>query len=219
MFGKLYHTLAIVSIAIVLAGGGLLGVMYGTGKLNPERIDTIAAVIRGELDEAGGDGIAEADGGITEEQRAANAASAEELRQQQREDQLRRALGERAYRDRIAQRQLLDQAMQHLITTEERFEREKKRWEDELERRRGQARDEGFEKELRIVSKLSPKVAKEHIILKWKESPADAVRMLNALPESTSKRILGQMKTPEEIQITHELLERLGKEKVDQFEP
>ena len=102
---------------------------------------------------------------------------------------------------------------------EERFERNQKQRELELEQQRGAARDEGFEKELRIVSKLSPKLAKEHIVRKWKQSPDDAVRMLNALPESASKRTLGQMKTPEEIQITHELLERLSKEDVEQFEP
>lgn len=219
MFGKLYHTAAVVSIAIVLAGGALLGLMYGTGKLTAEQVEAIAAVLRSDPNQPAETPEAEAAEEASDVEPTGKATSAEEIRQQRRDAQLRRALDERATRDRIAQRQLLEQAIQHLLTAEERFERNQKQWEQERKRRRGAARDEGFEKELRIVSKLSPKLAKEHIIRKWKQSPDDAVRMLNALPESTSKRILGQMKTPEEIQITHELLERLSKEDVEQFEP
>lgn len=219
MFGKLYHTAAVVSIAIVLAGGALLGLMYGTGKLTAEQVEAIAAVLRSDPNQPADTPEAEAAEEASDVEPTGKATSAEEIRQQRRDAQLRRALDERATRDRIAQRQLLEQAMQHLLTAEERFEQNQKQWEQERKRRRGAARDEGFEKELRIVSKLSPKLAKEHIIRKWKQSPDDAVRMLNALPESTSKRILGQMKTPEEIQITHELLERLSKEDVEQFEP
>lgn len=219
MFGKLYHTAAVVSIAIVLAGGALLGLMYGTGKLTAEQVEALAAVLRSDPNKPAETADAEAAEEATDVEPTGKATSAEEIRQQRRDAQLRRALDERAARDRIAQRQLLEQAMQHLLTAEERFERNQKQWAQELDRRRGAARDEGFEKELKIVSKLSPKLAKEHIIRKWKESPDDAVRMLNALPESTSKRIFGQMKTPEEIQITHELLERLSKEEVEQFEP
>jgi len=219
VFGKLYHTAAVVSIAIVLAGGALLGLMYGTGKLTAEQVEAIAAVLRSDPNQPADTSEAEAAEEASDVEPTGKATSAEEIRQQRRDAQLRRALDERATRDRIAQRQLLEQAMQHLLTAEERFERNQKQWEQERKRRRGAARNEGFEKELRIVSKLSPKLAKEHIIRKWKQSPDDAVRMLNALPESTSKRILGQMKTPEEIQITHELLERLSKEDVEQFEP
>ena len=219
MFGKLYHTAAVVSIAIVLAGGALLGLMYGTGKLTAEQVEAIAAVLRGDPNQPAETPDAEAAEEASDVEPTGKAASAEEIRQQRRGAQLRRALDERAARDLIAQRQLLEQAMQHLLTAEERFERDKQQWQQDLEQRRGTARDEGFEKELRIVSKLSPKLAKEHIIRKWKESPDDAVRMLNALSESSSRRILGQMKTPEEVQITHELLERLSKEDVEQFEP
>ncbi len=219
VLGKLYHSLAILSIAIVLAGGGLLGLLYGSGRLTAERVETIAKVLRGEADETEVGRVAEVGGAPSEAEPGNRSPSAEELRQQRREEQLRRALSERAYRDRIAQRQLLAQALQHLITEQEQFESEQARARAELKQRQAEALDEGFAKELKIVSKLSAKLAKEHIILKWRESPPDAVRLLNALSESASKRILGQMKTPEEIQIMHELLERLSEEKVDQLEP
>ena len=220
MLGKLYHTIAVASIAITLAGGALIGVLYGTGRLTPERIDTIADTLRG----APGEGAEETENSETagdeqEAEQIASARSEEEIRQQRRENQLRRALGERAHRDLVAQRELLDGAMQHLITEQERFEERQAVAKAALERRRGEASDEGFEKEKKIVSKLPSKLAKEHLVRKWAESPADAVRLLNALSESTSKRILGQMKTPEEMRVMHELLERLSDQTVDPPEP
>jgi hypothetical protein len=214
VFGKLYHTVAVVSIAITLAGGALIGLLYGTGKLTPDRVDSIAEILRGESEEAG-----QAEEDTTASEQTASdeedkARSEEEIRQQQRESQLHRALIERARQDVIAQRELLDRSLQHLITEQESFEDQQAAAKAALERRKGEVADEGFQKELRIVSKLSPKLAKEHLVRKWKESPADAVRLLSAMSESTSKRILGQMKTPEELQIMHELLERLSEDKV-----
>lgn len=222
MFGKLYHTVAIVSTAIVLAGGALLGVMFGTGKLDGEQVEAIAAVLRQDPDEAEqpADSADSADSDVSETpEPSGRAASAEEIRQQRQDAQVRRALDDRATADLVAQQRLLEQTLQHLLMAEERFGRDKQQWEQELERRRGAARDEGFAKELSLVAGLSPAIAKDHIIRKWKESPADTVRLINALPEAKSKRILGQMKTPEELKVTHELLERLSQDDASQFEP
>ncbi|MBU0617183.1 MAG: hypothetical protein KKI02_05665 [Planctomycetes bacterium] len=220
MFGKLYHTMAIASTAIVLAAGAQLGLLCGTGKLTAERVEAIAAILRQHPNEpADGANADTADTGEAAAEPGATVTATAGILQQQQDAQLQRALDERAACDHIAQRRLLEQALQHLVMAEERFERDKKQWEAQLKRRRGATRDEGFAKELSIIAGLSPKLAKEHIIRKWKESPADAVRVLNALPESKSRRILGQMKTPEEMQITHELLERLSKDDAEQFEP
>jgi hypothetical protein len=176
-------------------------------------------VLRGDSPEA--EEAQPADAEDTEDQEpeaepTSQSASAEEIRQQRRDEQLRRALSERAYRDLIAQRELLDRALQELVISEERFEAQKTAWQTALEQRRGAARDAGFDKELQYVAKLPPKQAKEHLVLKWKKHPADAVRLLAALPTSTGKRVLEQLKTPDEIQIMHELLEQLGQESIDE---
>ena len=215
MIAKLYHTLAIISIAIVLAGGGLTGMMYGTGKITPERIDQITKILRGEEPAVEATAAAVTDNQGNPSTLPAKSSSADEVRRQRREEQLLRALGERAARDRASQRQLLDQTIQHLVMSEEKFERDKQRWKAEMERRQTAADDKGFAKELSIVSKLPSQLAKEHIIKKWNNSPADAVRLINALPESTSKKIFSQMKTSEETEIMHELLEQLGKNVVE----
>jgi len=218
VLGKVYNAFAVISIAHMLALGALVGMLYARGRLTPERIEAVAKVLRGE-DEAG---ASAAEPAAQPEQAAPGPAkkrSAEEIRRQREEDQLRRVLGERAYRDRIAQRRLLDQALQHLISAQEQFEAEQARVAKELAEQRGKATDEGFEKQKKLVARLSPKLAKEHILMTYRQSPADAVRLLAALPESVTADILGQMKSPEELKVMHELLERLGKQRVDQFTP
>lgn len=223
MLAKLYNGLAIISIASILAIGAMVGLLLGSGRLTPERLETIAQVLRGELDEqAEATDDAQASGSSSEEAGQpgpATAASADEIRQQQREQQLTRALQERAQRDLRAQRELLDQALQRLITAEERFEEDRQAWKTKLEQRQGAVRDEGFEKELQFVAKLPPKQAKEHLVLKWKDEPAEAVRLLSALPVSTGKRVLEQLKTPQEIQIMHALLEQLSADDINPLEP
>ena len=215
MLGKLYHTFAVVSIAILLAGGALLGVRYGTGKLTSEDVATIVQVLRGEPQPAPEAAPPDDDGEDGGEPQMTRSASAEEIRRQRREDQLHRALVERSRRDLIAQQELLDRALQELIIREEELTEHRTAWEHELEQQRGAALDEGFEKEMQYTAKLPPKQAKAHLLLKWDQHPADAVRLLAALPTSTGRRILEQMKTPDEIQIMHELLERLSQEDVD----
>lgn len=219
MIGKLYNALSIVSIATLLALVGLGGLLVGSGRLTSERSEKIAAVLRGEMDEPAEEEVVEADAEQPESKpkRIVSGASSEELRRQRRDDQLRRALGERAYSDLVARKELLDQSLQHLISEEERFTADKVAWREELDRRQGAAQDAGFKKELKIVTKLPAKLAKEHVLLKWKDSPADTLRLFVALPESNSKRIFEQMKTPEEIQVMHELLELLGRQEADEL--
>ena len=110
--------------------------------------------------------------------------SADELRQQRRDEQIRRAVLERTNRDLAAQKDLLSQAMQELLTREETFESQRKTWKEEQLRLRDSARDEGFEQELKFVAKLSPKQGKDHLVKTWKKQRADAVRLVSALPTS-----------------------------------
>ena len=72
-----------------------------------------------------------------------------------------------------------------------------------------EALDEGFKRELEYVGKLSPKQAKEHITRTWKKHPIDAVRLFMKLNTSKGKAVLEQFRTPEEIEIMHELLEQI----------
>jgi hypothetical protein len=207
---KIYSLLAFVSLIAVLAGGGLAGYLGLTGKLGGDRLERIAAVLRGEPEAPASQPAVEPAASQPASQPAHKSArSAEELRQQRRDEQFRRAVLERAGRDVAAQKDLLAQAMQELISREESFEAGRKAWKEEQARLRDTNRDEGFEQELKFVAKLAPKAARDHLIKTWNKQKADAVRLISALPPSAGQRILDQLKTPEELAILHELLEQI----------
>ena len=51
MLAKLYNGLVILAIATTLAVGAFVGLLFGSGRLTTGRIETMAAVLRGEYDE------------------------------------------------------------------------------------------------------------------------------------------------------------------------
>lgn len=214
MIGKLYSVLAFCCIAAVLAGGGLAAYLYFTGKLDAQRIEAIAGVLRGEA--AAVDATAAA-----ATQPAARPgegrSTAEEIREQRRRDEVTRALAERAVRDVAARQDLLDQAARQVLAESEQLKRDRADWKAQQDvalaaaerKKKSGEKDDGFDKELKLVAGLPPAAAKEHLIRTWKKRPPDAVRLINGLSTARVTKILEQFKTPEEQQIMHELLEQL----------
>lgn len=217
MFRKLYGFVATLALAAVLAGGGFAGYLRATGRLTGPRLEKTAAVLRGELDEAG----AKTDTGGTDVMPAAaevpRAPTEEEVRQLRRREHLEMLEAERAARDLEAQRRLLDQALQHVMQEHERLVTERTEFTKQREKIKEVARDEGFQKELEIVVNLQPRQAKEHVLRTWQKQPADAIRLLNALDEATVKRIFDQFRTPEELKIQTDLLEQIRLQGIDSY--
>lgn len=210
MMAKLYGMLAIFSIATMLALGGLGTFLYGSGKINAGRLDTIAAVLRGELDESEQEPPEEA--AVAEENQrdeSGRAQSAEEVRAARHQSHLRMQMLERARRDMAAQRRLLDQSLQYLIEKEERVTQQHSDFTEQQKQLTEEVQDIGFERELEYVAGMPPKQAKEHIIYTWNKRRADAVRLFMRLEVSKGKRILKEFKTPEESRIRSQLLEQL----------
>jgi len=218
LLSKLYNALSVFAIATLLAGGGLSAYLLTSGKVTAERVEKIAGVLRGEYDE---DPAADApdEAGATEQDAPPRAPSTKELRDERRAGRLQRAALERSKRDLTAQAELLKHAMHDLIQRQERLDSDRTTWREQMAKLTDSARDEGFQRELTYVSKLAPKQAKEHLVRTWNKHKADAVRLLNALNTSTGQRILEQMKSPEEIQIVHELLEQLRLMNLEELAP
>lgn len=221
---KIYDVLAVLSVSTVLALVGVVGVMYGQGRLDSENVSKIADILRGQDAAATSQPAASQPAEAGAEPKETGAAgptsrSTDELREQRKAERLRRAALERATEDLLAQKRLIDQALQELITREEALEAEKSAWTEQQKKLREEVQDEGFERELQFVSKLAPKQAKEHVLRIWKKSPADAVRLFNALKVSTGQQILAQFKSAEELDILHELLEQIRRQDVDRAPP
>ncbi len=206
MIGKLVNVVGIVATATLLASGGFVGYLFGTGRLSHSRLETMAAVLRGERDappEAPKDEITAPD------TQPAPDRTAEDLRALRQHEHLESLRIERAMADLEAQRRLLDQAMQTVMQEQERLAKEKAAVAIQKNEKAAVNLDAGFKKELEYVSGLPPRQAKEHIVRVWKKQSADAVRLFMELDSSRGKRILEQFKTPEELEILTDLLEQI----------
>jgi len=217
VLNKLYNWLAIVAIASMLSTGGLAGFLFGSGRLTGERLETIAGVLRGEYDAEDAEAAATQPAQPDEVEAAPAAPSADEVRKARLASRLRWVGLERAARDAAARQELVDHALQDLLARQEALEQERATLDERKAKELEALRDRGFQDELRIVSKLAPRQAKEHILRAWKKHPADAVRLLRAMEVSKTQRILEQLKTPEETEIMHELLEQLRLVGTDQL--
>ncbi len=208
MISKLYNMVAIISIATLLALAGFSAFLFGSGRVTAERLDTMAAVLRGEFDELAED--AEPATGTDQTQpRGRRRAAAEEVRAAQQVDQLRYQMLERARRDVDARQALLDQALQHVINEQETLVTQRTDLTQKQRALTDEALDVGAKRELDLLAELPPKQAKDHIIRVWNNSPAAATRLLLALDDRKAARVLKEMKTPDEQLVMSQLLEQL----------
>lgn len=209
MLSKLYHLLAIGSIAVTLALGALGGLLYVRGDLSSDKVDSIAAIIRGDAQDGDstedGDEADETDG----EPNAFRRPSVEELSAQRRDNQLRRFALQRAKQDVAAQIELLNAAQHELILRQEQVAEDREQLAEAQAQFADRREDRGFAKQVELISGLAPKQAKEALIAMYRESPAEAVRLINALKSSKARQVLGSMKAPDEIEVMNDLLERI----------
>lgn len=207
MIAKLYNVVAMISIATVLAVGGFAGWLGVSGRLNAARLQTVAKVLRGELDQAA---EPQAEPAVAESESAApSGQSLERVRAARQRDQLHELMIERAQKDLAARQELLDQTLQNLLNEQEQVVSKPAKVSETREKPAMVDHDAGFRQELELISGLQPKQAKEHMVRMWKKQPADAVRLMSQLDPARGKRILAQFKTSEELEIMSQLLEQM----------
>jgi hypothetical protein len=220
MLTRLFNLLAIVSIGTLLAVGGIVGFLGQQGHLTGDRLQLIAEVVRGEHDDLLSEEVVEdPNAGIAEEPVHAAGRSAEALRAKVGAQRLLDAKLERTLNNVVAQKRLLDQAMQELLNREESFASAQERWKSQRDKLQSADEDAGFQEEVTTVQSLDAAMAKEHLTRKYDKSPADAVRLFRALPVSNRKRILAELTTPRELDLMHELLEQLSNAELAEFAP
>ncbi len=208
---KLFDAVAVLSLSLLLSSGGMAGYLYFNGRLTSERIEQIAAILRGETLGAPVPASQPAASQPTSQPAAeeSHAPTADELHAARRHEYLESLRLERARRDLEAQQRLVQHALQKLISEQEAFSQSKEEYESQRDAAQKTAQDEGFAKELEYVTGLSPKLAKEHILRSWQKEPADTVRLFLRIDAGRGKRILEQFKSPDELKVMHELLERV----------
>lgn len=223
MMGKLYQAVAALALAAVLAGGGFAAYLLGTGRLDAQRVEALAAVLRGDLALP----TTQPTSAPAAEAPTPEPGAAGDLPARYRQGHLRALELERAAADLLAQRRLLEQVLAQILQEQERLVAQKTELAKQRETHKGPGRaareaepaegpvDSGFQQELEAVAALPPRLAKEHLTRVWQKQPADAVRLLGALDERSRKRLLEQFKTPEELELLTNLLEQIRTQNPD----
>jgi pyruvate/2-oxoglutarate dehydrogenase complex dihydrolipoamide acyltransferase (E2) component len=193
---RIYHILALTALVAVFALGGFAGFLFATGRLNAERVDQIAKVLRGEFPKA----VAAAPTSQPTSQPAAPTMqpSRSEIARMQAQKEYYELAGERL-RAEAEQRRTLNQRIQ-LDITRQAEETEARRQETEKAKPRPAAsptpsQSEAAAKELEVFSTMDPKLARD-LLMKRKEP--DAVQLFLQLEPNRVKKIVDACKTEEE---------------------
>lgn len=209
---RLYSILALAAIAHLGVLAGLVGFLFGTGRLNPDRIEQIAAVIRGERDEdATTTAPATPPTPVVRE-----LATAEMIRQQQELEEIRRRrLQQQVQRARQAT-ELATLARIDVIRRSESLDRRQKAFDAQRQALAQQANTTGFQKVLKLIGSLTPQIGKKMLI---KKSDAQAVQLLAALSDRKASAILGACRTEEELAWADTMLSQMAKTNESVAEP
>jgi 3-oxoacyl-ACP reductase-like protein len=212
MMRKIYNLLAGAALAVVLALAGLVAWLAVSGKLSAQRIEQVAALLRGQSTAAEPASAPQSQPASQPAAVSLDAAHDARIR-----SQLQKAALDRAARDVEARRELLTHVLQDVISRQEKLDSDRSAWIAQKNKLSKDVKDKGFQREVEYVTRLSPEQAKEHVVRVWQKQKADAVRLFNALEPGKGQKILEEFTTPTELQIVHELLEQLRIQDVDEF--
>ncbi len=205
---KTYDAVALFSVLNVLVLAGFIAYLVGGGVLDGDKVQAIAAVMRGDAaepmpGEEKDDADAPQEGmGIPDEGPVSYSASQIEREILQRESQ--------RFKEELKQRLALNNSILLRISTEReafRAERENaaKRDSDDAKRREGI----GFSKQMDIYNQLAPRVAVQHLLAM--ENPDDAASVLLQIPSKKAKKIVEAAKRGDDLTKMMEVLRRVRK--------
>jgi hypothetical protein len=202
MFKRLSHAIAWMALAHLFAVGGLLAYLIASGRLNAERVEQIAMVLRGEFPQP--EAVAEQ----TAEPQDKPRTSQEELAQLEARKRLHTLISERHQRE-IDDRNSLNQTIQLDINRQlERIQEQKEEFRKEKQQTQEALEQTGFQHALDIFSDMDPKLAKDVLITK---RDPDVVQLFVSMEPAKRKKIVNTCKTPEEKAWVGRILTQIGK--------
>lgn len=209
---RLYSILALAAIAHLGLLAGLVGFLFGTGRLNADRIEQIAAVIRGDLD----DDATTTAPATQPTPPPRDLATAETIRQQEALEEIQRRRLEQQVQQARQAMDLASLARVDVIRRSERLEREQKDFDAQRLALTQQASTTGFQKTLALYATFQPRKAKDMLILR---PEADAVRFLGAMVDRKAGAILSACSTEAELAWADKMLEQMARANESTAEP
>ena len=189
----IYQVICILAIANLVAVAGIIAFLFATDRLDAERVDQMAAVLRGEdLSERAPATPPAAP--TTQPAEKKDTAETQLARARERGDLAQRLLERRGRevedRQRLAEALMLDIVRRQETLAEERAALEAQQRKIQEERLRS-----GFLKELELLASVKPKVRKDLLAQK---SDTDVVKLMMEMDQRAGKQVIEACKRPEE---------------------
>lgn len=199
---RLYHMLSLLALTHLFALGGLMGYLFASGRLNTERIDQMASVLRGEYPEP-----------VTTQPAAEPppppVASADQIARTQRQEEREALLSARRAEEKGDRSVLERQTWLNLQLQQEEIEQDRKRFVKEKKNFREEANLAGFERVTNAFARSDPSKAKE-LLMQGKEfTEPEVVRLMMAMDENALKKIVNECSTPEEMSWINRILNQI----------
>ncbi len=200
MVKRVYHIAAIFAFIHLAAIGGLVGWLVSDGRLDSDKVDQIATILRGEDEEALSAGSEE------DEASAKPKKSSDSIDQDQTREELFRLQMDRRMAELRQQASTITSARLQVTRQREALDRREEEVANQQNKRKKQEQTKGYKKELDILSSLKPKVALYQLSLKTTADAADLLLMMNT---RNAKRIIEAAKGPAEKRRMADLLKAM----------
>lgn len=178
-----------LAIANLLALIGAVGFLFGTGRLNADRVERITEIILGEDEEKTEDVAPEIAQPEEKEQAQVKLARARE------QSDLIRRLFERQERETRDRQRLVDAMMLDVTRRQEELAEEQELFDEQQRNLREERLQSGFRKELELLETTKPKMRRDLLRAK---NDADAVKLMMEMDTRAGKQVIDVCKSPQE---------------------
>ncbi len=189
MLKRIYNAVAIFAIVNVLVMAVLIGVAWVSGRLNSERVEQLAMVLRGELDKE------EAPTTQPAATQPAPRAASEKIRHDEELEEIlaRRLDWQRRELENLVS--LIDSSKLEQLQQREALQQEIAQYEQARQAWLEQEQRDGFKRSLEYLQSVDPKIAKD---LLQQKKEADAAQFLSAMNSRKGRDIIEECSTPED---------------------
>ncbi len=199
---RVYRLVSLVALVQLLAAVGFAGYLFARGRLNRERIEQIAAVLRGEAPGA----PAPTTQPVATTARPESATS--QIARSSEQQELAALIVERQKRE-LEDRARLNQSIQlDVVRKLEEIDRRDKAFADRERRFREQQMQDGFARELEVLSQIDPVRARKLLMM---QKETHAVRLVMAMEPARTKKIFDSCKAVEEMEWARRILDQIEK--------
>jgi hypothetical protein len=191
MLRRIYEIASLVSLIEFVVLGGLLAILFLSGRLDGEQLSEIAAAIASEEEETTDTEELPVEPQSTDD----DIAAGPDFEARQEADQIMMLRFEKARLDTKNRQELIERSRLDLLKEKEEFEALKSKWTKQFKEQLKKEKDLGFAKALELIESLDPTQAKEQLL---RSQDAVSVRFLHEMDIRKAAKVMGEFTTQQE---------------------